>query len=680
MTGRRILAGSAGLLLVAVAVAGLAFWWTHNHHHAKPVSSIQSKPNISLEDNTILGRLASKSASAADLSHVAPGVQPPANSWLSGAVLQKTPQSVYPLPLSFRAKETGYEIGLPTVTTTPTTIMGSHVPALEVGINQAKSFQLSRYDKVSATLDYKNEKARTIASLTLAEGSPMVFYYSLDPTSLSLGTINPADVVISLPEYLRFTRQGHDYVIVAGKGASIITDASSASVNADAKAGVTMYSLQTGANDSLRPFAANRLVSVETGYKQTGKDGKDIVTSLTYRTANGKPTAFAAMPYQTVVGAKSTDVDYNTAYGTMKVMTGNEFQTSASAVPASNTLDLSKLNDTQKQQLLATLATDTNNTAIDRTDSYFAGKQLARAANLLAVAEQLQQQDIINQLQAKLKAAFAARLHPNYFYYDPTLKGIGATNIAFGSEDFNDHHFHYGYFIYAASILGSYDKSFVDTYGKWINLLAADYATYDRRSTNFPLARNYDPYAGHSWAAGLAPFADGNNQESSSEALQAWNAVTLWGKLTGNRDLQQAGQWMLANESQAAQAAWRQAKQPPSIPEGYTSPVVSLNFGGKRVYETFFSNTPSAKLGIQLIPLNPAMKSLTTDGPAIGRNVTGSIQQDNYNVPLGDYILMYLSLNDPAKAEQLAASQQDANVDDGNSRTYMNAWILSSSR
>lgn len=270
----------------------------------------------------------------------------------------------------------------------------------------------------------------------------------------------------------------------------------------------------------------------------------------------------------------------------------------------------------------------------------------------------------------------AKRFNGQYFYYDTTLKGVAAATKAFGSEDFNDHHFHYGYFIYAASILGKYDTGFVKNYQKQVNLLVADIASYTA-SPNFPIERYYDSYTGHSWAAGLSPFADGNNQESSSEAMNAWNGTALWAQIINNKPLKTTASWMLSNEAATAKAAWRTVDTSPSYLKNFTSPLTSLNFDGKRTYSTFFSDQANTKLGIQLIPMSPQMLQDVSDGSVINKITSASIKNDNYNVALGDYVLMYLALAQPQQATQLAANQQDAFIDDGNSRTYMNAWIFS---
>ena len=58
-------------------------------------------------------------------------------------------------------------------------------------------------------------------------------------------------------------------------------------------------------------------------------------------------------------------------------------------------------------------------------------------------------------------------------------------------------------------------------------LLIRDIASPDRDDPLFPFLRTFDPYAGHSWASGTALFGSGNNQESSSEAMNAWTGIIV---------------------------------------------------------------------------------------------------------------------------------------------------------
>jgi endo-1,3(4)-beta-glucanase len=627
---------------------------------------------IVLVDQTTLDGLSKKSGSSADTKRIDKSIIPPTNSWISGMVLQKTPLPVYPMPLSFLAKDTGFEVGLPNVQSTATVISGEHIPGITATIDGATSFSLTRYDKVSATLTY-TAQSKQLGTTTLAEGSPFVFYRASSDSSLQLAGIGTNINTSESSSYLRYTKAGHDYVIRTQDGAKIAMSGSTASIVAPRGSLVTFYGLTGSGDDRLQEFAGNELSSVATS--STTSTNNATQTTFEYKTTDAKPTIFVPMSYSHLVANDSRIVTYDSIYGPMGAVVGNTFTTSVETVKPSNQLDLSRLSDAHKQQLIASLSADISKTSITAMDSYYAGKQLARAATLLDIAEQLGQTESSSQLKLLLNNAFAKRLDSHYFYYDPTLRGVAAQTNAFGSEDFNDHHFHYGYFIYAASILGKYDSAFLNSSQKQVNLLVADIASY-APSPNFPVERYYDPYAGHSWAAGLAPFTDGNNQESSSEAINAWNGVALWAKLTHNTQLISSASWMLSNEEAAARAAWRTVDTSVPYLKNFTSPLTSLNFGGKRTYSTFFSDEANTKLGIQLIPMSPMMLQYVQDGSSINVVTSASIRNDNYNVALGDYVLMYMALSQPQKAAQLVSKQQDAFIDDGNSRTYLDAWVF----
>lgn len=657
-----------GAIAVFVSIATITF-----------VVLIQSRviPNplettTPLVDQATLDGLSKKSGSAADTSRIDKSIIPPTNSWISGMVLQKTPLAVYPMPLSFLAKDTGFEIGLPDVQSSPTVITGEHIPGIKTAIEGATQFSLTRYDKISATLSYA-DKSKQLGKVTLAEGSPFAFYRASTDSSLNVADIGSKSKDVS-STYLRYTKAGHDYVIHTQGGANITVNGATATITAPKDSLVAFYALPDSGSDVLREFSGNELISVSVS--DAAGSNNSTQTTLVYKTANSKPTVFVPMSYSNDPSKSNQITAYDSIYGPMKAVTGTSFKTSVKTAKPSNKLDLSHLSDEHKKQLISGLPADIAKTPITANDSYFAGKQLARAATLLDIAEQLGQTDESNKLKTILRDGFAKRLDGQYFYYDPTLKGIAAQTKAFGSEDFNDHHFHYGYFIYAASIFGSYDAGFLKDYQKQVNVLVADIASY-APSANFPIERNYDPYAGHSWAAGLAPFSDGNNQESSSEAINAWNGVAMWAQVTNNTKLASSATWMLSNETATAQAAWRTVDTSPAYLKDFTSPLTSLNFGGKRTYSTFFSDEANTKLGIQLLPMSPMMRQFSSDGSSIDSVVNASIRNDDYNVALGDYVLMYSALTQPEKAARLLPKQKDSSIDDGNSRTYLYAWVYS---
>jgi endoglucanase Acf2 len=243
---------------------------------------------------------------------------------------------------------------------------------------------------------------------------------------------------------------------------------------------------------------------------------------------------------------------------------------------------------------------------------------------------------------------------------------------SFGSDEMNDHHFHYGYLIYAAAVVAADDPALADKIAPVVDLVVADIAS-GTAEESFPQYRNFDPYAGHSWASGTSPFADGNNQESSSEAVNAWNAVGLWEQLRGSDAGYDQARWMMSVEAQSAKADWTNADV--SQFDGFSHQIVALNWGGKRDYATWFSAEPSAMLGIQLIPMGPYATYLAGDPARIKANLEEGAAV-GYTAQFGEYMAQYLALADPAAArDQLAHLPNE--IDNGTTKAYVMAWVLS---
>jgi endo-1,3(4)-beta-glucanase len=58
------------------------------------------------------------------------------------------------------------------------------------------------------------------------------------------------------------------------------------------------------------------------------------------------------------------------------------------------------------------------------------------------------------------------------------------------------------------------------------------------KDEHFPTWRYKDWYQGSSWASGIAQtYTNGKNQESSSEAIAAWEGIALYGQVMVSRPL-----------------------------------------------------------------------------------------------------------------------------------------------
>lgn len=158
----------------------------------------------------------------------------------------------------------------------------------------------------------------------------------------------------------------------------------------------------------------------------------------------------------------------------------------------------------------------------------------------------------------KLKAAFARFVNNQQqipLVYDSVWKGVvsrasygGDFGADFGNTFYNDHQFHYGYFVYTAAVIGYLDPSWLSegTNKAWVNMLVRDFGNPVTTDPYFPFSRSFDWYHGHSWAKGLFESGDGKDIESTSEDGFASYAMKMWGATVGDQNLETRGNLMLA--------------------------------------------------------------------------------------------------------------------------------------
>ncbi len=633
-----------------------------------------------LGDSAIKGQVAAlpqRSVSPKPAMRLASGLIPPTNRWYSGLVFGEKPQPVFPLPLSFGLTASGFAFGLPQVTASAKTIMGGYTPQVQVDAGAAGA-TVTAYDDVSVTLEYHTASGGQIGHTTIAEGSPLVGF--------------TADSAVTLASSVAFTPTsgspaGRTLAVtpIGGRQYAALTPAGALSESGDRirlthGQSVVLFPVPDGSTAAhIAQSVSGPLVSVSTGYS-IGSD--TATTSLDYR-ATGGTTVFAALPGQKLAAGTSCELGrFDSIYGAMRVCAGERLAWSVPLASAKSALPLDRLGASDRTAIIAQLKKDAADTTPLPADTYFGGKALYRLANLLTIARALDVTTVADALKSRLSSALRQWTDPSgcesrptqCFVYDPAMHGIVGLAASFGSDQFNDHHFHYGYFLYAAGVLAKDDPAVARELAPVMDLLAADLAT-SGPSTLFPERRTFDPYTGHSWASGFSPFADGNNQESSSEAVNAWNGLTLWADATGNGSLKTEAQWMLSSETASARADWIGGDL--SSFTGFQHEIVSLNWGGKRDYATWFSPDPNAILAIQLIPMSPASTYLAGDPERIRRNVEEATPH-GFDVQFGDYLLMYSALAggaDLEKARAAAATLPDTSIDDADSRTYLMAWL-----
>lgn len=675
---RKTSAGLAATLVVAVGVAGCNSAATTAGSPASPATTggIQDANGAQVFPSSQVHRLAAgvtkKTPKQLPTKRLASGLVPPTNRWFSGLVFGNQPQPVFPLPLSFGLTGSGFAFGLPTVTTSAKTITGGYKPDVAVDTG-AHSARVSAYDTLTVTVDSLDGGGSVLGKTTIAEGSPFVRY-----TATKSGT-----VTTKLP----FTKTGDYWTAKAGTTTyGLVVNGgkvTGSSIQLDKGGSATWFALPTnGSAAKLAKLASHPVTGSTLRY---GIKNGTARTKLGYTAKGG--TAFAAMPHQqkTLTGANCDLGTYPSSYGTLKLCSGKSLNYTAPVSQPTSALDLSRLSGDEKKQLSAQVTKDIAGTPAFPADTYFGGKALYRGAMLYQLAKQLHLSGPAADMRKRLTDQLTMWTDPHgcqkrpafCFVYDSQGKGLVGLTPSFGSDQYNDHHFHYGYFLYAAGVLTADDPALAKKFAPVMDLVAADIGS-NADNGSFPNLRVFDPYAGHSWASGTAPFADGNNQESSSEAVNAWTGLALWGKSSGNTALQAEGTWMRSNEAQSALAYWTNFDTSDPVYKGFGHKIVSLNWGGKRDYATWFSPAPAAMLGIQLIPMSPASTYLAGDSARITANVQEA-SGGNFNQQFGDYLLMYSALaGDPQRKAALAKAEtlNDKWIDNADSKSYLLAWLM----
>ncbi|MDD5492016.1 MAG: glycosyl hydrolase [bacterium] len=321
-------------------------------------------------------------------------------------------------------------------------------------------------------------------------------------------------------------------------------------------------------------------------------------------------TALLPHQYKNSSDPVSSIYTYTTLLGKMKLLEANTFTVTNKFHGA-----LPYLPDkgSYDKAHLAELLDKDKDSSLSETDTYFNGKQVAKIANLIPIADQLQDTGTRDYLIGRLKPiltdwlTYSSGETNRFFYYDKIWGGLVGYGAEFSGYNYTDHHFHYGYLVYAAALLSMYDSSFKDDYGTMIGYLIRDYANWSRDDTLFPFLRHFDPYMGHSYCDGLQQSHDGNNQESSSEAMNAWAAMILWGMVTGDDTIRDTGIYGYTTEYSGVHDYYFDVDDD-IYPTEYRHKTAGILFDGKMIYDVWWDPSGDECIyGIQMIPSTASM-------------------------------------------------------------------------
>ncbi|CAE7245485.1 unnamed protein product [Symbiodinium pilosum] len=344
-----------------------------------------------------------------------------------------------------------------------------------------------------------------------------------------------------------------------------------------------------------------------------------------------------------------------------------------------------------------------------KSDFYFSGKGFQKVGMVCLLAEELLTKQELETCAGWLATGFECMLNlskgeptsrscvgaPVGLYYDlvwgglPSRVGYNQPSHAnpvlhclladFGNSCYNDHHYHFGYFVVSAAILVKLqpewkrNPDFLD----FVNGLIRDTSNPSADDPFFPRFRSFDWFDLHSWSRGLAPNPDGKDEESTSEELNLHYGIYLWGRETGNELLRELGSTMLALATATVQEFFLMGQNNPHHPEDYArNRAPGMLLQNKAHYATYFGSKFEYIHGIQMLPLSPALQVART--PAFAQLEWTEIL---CHLPLSaadpwTSVLLTggLAMFDATGAFEMLAQMRQESMDDGLTRAWALFW------
>jgi endoglucanase Acf2 len=558
---------------------------------------------------------------------------------------------ITPDPITARVSERGLRLmGIPAGLTATADGFGYPIPdpfaevfdGIAVGNSDYSNLDAYLKDHSDGSVTVEWQAAGTaVMEATLVHGSPYVYVKAFrgDPVVRTLRSDGPEKGVFfqqgnSLGVWTNVAGN-HNNFLITGEGSTTFDNVNGdvITVRNAAKELTLAYLPQTDGipADSMTTFLAsyarNVVAAVEIGYSVDR--GNNVVTvSHAYKDAAGAPVVTLAGMHPLHwknSGQATSGYQVRSARGTIKFSATDSFSyelQSVGVLPSLPTISGS-FDPAELQRLVSEFVSRGPAAWNSETNTYWAGKNYGKVADLIAIADAngmaTEAAQLLDWLRSELSDWFEADTNgtldvKKYFVYDEEWSTLLGLEEAFAShQQLNDHHFHYGYFVRAAAEVCRMDPDWCGDagYGPMIELLIRDFAG-GRDDPMFPYLRNFDPANGFSWASGSLNFVRGNNNESTSEAANAYGAIILYGLLTGREDLIERGMYLHASTAAAYWEYWNNidgyrnaGATEDNFPPGYDRITTSIIWGDGSAFATWFSGAVAHILGIQGLPSNP---------------------------------------------------------------------------
>lgn len=249
----------------------------------------------------------------------------------------------------------------------------------------------------------------------------------------------------------------------------------------------------------------------------------------------------------------------------------------------------------------------------------------------------------------------------------------------YGNACYNDHHYHYGYWVVSAAVLVKLmpaQRHNTDLVS-FVNTLIRDTTNPSADDRHFPHFRSFDWFDLHSWSRGVLASADGKDEESTSEEVNLFYGMQLWGAAIGNDNLRALGSTMLAYCAVTIREFFllRTGNQH-HHPDFTKNHVTGVFFQNKVDYATWFGWNEAYIHGIQMLPVTPALSLTRTEEYAqeVWVDILSKLPV-KLDCPWTSLVLTAgLAPIDPDRAYDLLQRMDPGHMDDGLTRVWALYW------
>ena len=620
----------------------------------------------------------------------------PTNDWWSSLIKNNHVSNLFNYPISLKTTNQGLVVSY-----IPWGVFDDQEPII-IGLSGLSANQANVYDFSDWTVTMDWTDSNNSFQVTAGIGMPFL-YFTKDSESIveiviNLGTVVVSNEIITIED----ARNGADFIIYAPAGSTWDQNGTTFTSTLNGNNYWSMVMAPQG-NSNLTEIASEYVdyayVFPQNTFVSWSFDENSSILSTEFNVEvdvkEGQVSNIlqGMLPHQWNNLASDSPFpngySYETVRGELKTMSGNYFKTENQFIGVLPTLPaLAHYSEGYNPAELQSKISQMENDELPSwTDSYNEGQLMNRLIQTARIANEIDDHEARDNILETIKIRLEDWLTANssevafIFYYNDTWSTLIGYPAGHGQDsNINDHHFHWGYFIHAASFVEQFYPGWASEWGEMVNHLVRDAASIDRDDSHYPFLRSFSPFAGHCWANGFATFPQGNDQESSSESMQFNSSLIHWGSVTGNDEIRNLGIYLYTTEQTAIDEYWFDMYER-NFSSGYPYSLVSRVWGNSYDNGTFWTNDIAASYGIELYPIHGGsfylshnLDYVTSLWSEITDNTGILYNEVNPNL-WHDVYWQYLSFIDPQAAIELYDSYPDRILKFGISDAQTYYWL-----